>query len=48
MFRTAKIVAFLICLTGPAESLPAQVNSDSLWGSWNDTDLHDTLRMNLR
>lgn len=45
MFRTAKIVAFLICLTGPAESLPAQVNSDSLWGIWNDTDLHDTLRM---
>lgn len=45
MFRTAKIVAFLICLTGPAKSLPAQVNSDSLWGIWNDTDLHDTLRM---
>ncbi|MBL7798201.1 MAG: tetratricopeptide repeat protein [Saprospiraceae bacterium] len=45
MFRSAKIVAFLICLTGPAKSLPAQVNSDSLWGIWNDTDLHDTLRM---
>jgi len=42
MFRTAKIVVFLICL---AASLPAQVNSDSLWGIWSDTDLHDTVRM---
>ena len=45
MFNTTRIVVFLTCLTGLAAGLPAQVNSDSLWGIWNDADLHDTVRM---